>query len=117
VRNTAERDAHSITQCSIAHTIACSGLSRVRTELVYLLVIPSPASHPVEGDGPRVAQEVRPPDDAARTQDRQGSDGAEPRAFSDTTTMNAEHAQGVFRLPKECTAMHETLTMDITELP
>src|SRR5271169_3917630 len=28
------------------HTIACSGLSRVRTELSYLLVIPSLAPHP-----------------------------------------------------------------------
>src|SRR5271170_1679430 len=33
------------------HTIAISGLSRVRTELVHLLVIPSLAHHPVQTDG------------------------------------------------------------------
>jgi hypothetical protein len=34
------------------HTIATSGLSRVRTELVPLLVIPSPAPHPVHANRP-----------------------------------------------------------------
>ncbi len=32
------------------HTNACSGLARVRTELVPLLVIPSLAPHPVEAN-------------------------------------------------------------------
>jgi hypothetical protein len=33
------------------HTIAMSGLSRVRTELSQLLVIPSLAPHPVQANG------------------------------------------------------------------
>jgi hypothetical protein len=42
-----ERDAQSISRCCV-HTIACSGLSRVRTELFQLLVIPLLAHHPVQ---------------------------------------------------------------------
>src|ERR1035441_9364846 len=34
----------------LPHTIACSGLSRVRTELFQLLVIPSLAPHPIEAN-------------------------------------------------------------------
>src|ERR1700688_2157149 len=34
----------------LLHTIAISGLSRVRTELFHLLVIPSLAHHPVEAN-------------------------------------------------------------------
>ena len=44
-----ERDTQSITRCF--HTMAISGLSRVRTELVQLLVIPSLAQHPVHPNG------------------------------------------------------------------
>src|ERR1019366_6812935 len=33
------------------HTIACSGLSRVRTELRHLLIVPSLAPHPVQTNG------------------------------------------------------------------
>jgi len=32
------------------HTIGISGLSRVRTELFQLLVVPSPAPHPVQAN-------------------------------------------------------------------
>ena len=35
----------------LLHTMAISGLSRVRTELVQLLVVPSLAQHPVHPDG------------------------------------------------------------------
>jgi hypothetical protein len=35
---------------ALLHTIACSGLSRVRTELFQLLVIPSLAPHPVHAN-------------------------------------------------------------------
>src|SRR6266481_4037604 len=41
-----ERDTQSISRC-LPHTIAMSGLSRVRTELFQLLIIPSLAPHPV----------------------------------------------------------------------
>src|SRR3981189_657561 len=43
----------------LLHTIACSGSSRVRTELFQLLVIPSLAHHPVhpnrQSAGPRAS--------------------------------------------------------------
>src|SRR6266699_3937477 len=42
-----ERDTQSISRC-LMHTIAMSGLSRVRTELVPLLVIPPLPPHPVQ---------------------------------------------------------------------
>ena len=35
----------------LPHTIACSGLSRVRTELFQLLVVPSLAHHPEQLNG------------------------------------------------------------------
>src|SRR5713226_391682 len=45
-----ERAPQSITRCQL-HTLAMSGLSRVRTELYPLLVIPSLAPHPVQTNG------------------------------------------------------------------
>jgi hypothetical protein len=45
-----ERDTQSITRF-LVHTIAISGLSRVRTELFHLLVIPSLAHHPEQLNG------------------------------------------------------------------
>ena len=45
-----ERDAQSITGV-LPHTIAMSGLSRVRTESFHLLVIPSLAPHPEQLNG------------------------------------------------------------------
>ena len=42
-----ERGAHSIARV-LLHTMAISGLSRVRTELDPLLIIPSLAHHPVQ---------------------------------------------------------------------
>ena len=45
-----ERDTQSITRC-LLHTIAISGLSRVRTELLHLLVVPLLAPHPVHSNG------------------------------------------------------------------
>jgi len=57
-----ERDAQSITRCFV-HTIACSGLSRVRTELFQLLV-PSSAPKSAENELPAacVAGVAHPPD-------------------------------------------------------